>query len=130
MADAELDFSALLDEIEHIGYDAEEIARRAYPLVKEYAKKVEKEWRANARRTARRHGRHYPNSITSEQIFNASGPEWEIGPDSAKKQGSMGRGFEFGSVKQPPHLDGARATQAIEPEFNAAVDKLVKEFLA
>ncbi|MFI6813768.1 hypothetical protein ACIBG7_15210 [Nonomuraea sp. NPDC050328] len=129
MADAELDFSALLDEIEYIEYEAEEIARRAYPLVEEYAKKVEKEWRANARKTAGRHGRHYPNSITSEQLYSTSGPEWEIGPDRAKKQGSMGRGFEYGSVKQPPHLDGARAVEKVGPEFNAAVDKLMKDFL-
>ena len=42
------------------------------------------------------------------------------GPDSGMKQGRMGRGFEFGSVNQPPHLDGLRAM----PLAAARLDRL------
>ncbi|MFI6299548.1 hypothetical protein ACIBEJ_48695 [Nonomuraea sp. NPDC050790] len=125
MADAMLDYSNLLPVGEGLVEDAQRVAEGAYPLVKEYALKVEKQWRRNARESAGSHGKHYPRSITAEQIPSSSAAEWEIGPDRARKQGSMGRGFEFGSVNQPPHLDGARATVAIEPEFNAAVERLV-----
>ncbi|MFE3452384.1 hypothetical protein ACFXJ8_26020 [Nonomuraea sp. NPDC059194] len=129
MADAELDFSELLPIGDEIEDRARKVAEGAYPLVKEYALKLQKRWRENARDTAPPHGKHYPRSITAEQIFNASAAEWEVGPDSALPQGGMGRGFEYGSRNQPPHLDGAQATVAVEPEFNAAVDKLVEKLL-
>lgn len=67
------------------------------------------DWRANAVVTSGVHGKHYPNSIDSELVFNLSGVSVDVGPNAAKKQGSMGRGFEFGSQNQPPHLDGLRA---------------------
>ena len=65
-------------------------------------------WADNARATAGAHGKHYPDSITSETKVGF-GIEVETGPESGRKQGSMGRGFEFGSRNQPPHLDGLRA---------------------
>lgn len=78
-----------------------------------------RDWADNARATAGAHGVHYPDSITSESRL-ALGIEIETGPESGRKQGSMGRGFEFGSVNQPPHLDGARAL----PSAEARVDRL------
>lgn len=67
------------------------------------------DWRANAVQTSGVHGKHYPASIDSDLVFNLRGVSVDVGPNSAKKQGSMGRGFEFGSENQPPHLDGLRA---------------------
>lgn len=66
------------------------------------------DWRANAAETSGTHGRYYPDSITSETLLSL-GVRVQTGPESGRKQGRMGRGFEFGSVNQPPHLDGARA---------------------
>ncbi|MEV6159415.1 hypothetical protein AB0L53_54695 [Nonomuraea sp. NPDC052129] len=124
MADADLDFSDLLPAAEEIDGAVRRVAEGAYPLVKEYAQKLERKWRANARDTAGAHGKPYTRSITSEQIYNPNAAEWEVGPDRARKQGSMGAGFEYGGPTQPPHLDGARATTAVEPDFQAAVEKL------
>lgn len=87
------------------------------------------EWAENARATSGVHGKHYPNSIDSELNFSAGGIEVEVGPNSAKPQGVMGRGFEFGSKNQRPHLDGLRATERLEPVVETmvvvAVDRLI-----
>lgn len=74
--------------------------------------------RDNARRTARRHGKHYPNAITWEMKIVSGGfglIVGEYGPDVAKRQGRMS--FEFGSRKQPPHLDLAKSADVIGPAF-------------
>lgn len=71
---------------------------------------LQRRWRQNARRTAGRHGRHYPNAITAERV----GPlTYEVGPESARPQGGMS--FEYGSRNQPPHLDGNRAADVAFP---------------
>lgn len=95
-------------------------------VVKSQAAKLRNEWRNNARRTAKQHGKHYPNSITMEA---GDGAEWEVGPDSAMQQGGMGRGFEFGSVNQPPHLDGMKAAMAAEPRLEKAVEDWAENLL-
>lgn len=79
-------------------------------------------WRSNARATARKHGRWYPSSITHEVKLRAADVSAEVGPDRSKRQGGMGPGFEFGSVKQPPHLDGTKASRTIEPQFLAEIE--------
>jgi hypothetical protein len=129
MADAMLDASELLSISTYLDDGARRAAEGAFPIVREHATELRNEWRDNARATARRHGKHYPRSITAEQIFDRSAAEWEIGPDSAFKQGGMGRGFEYGGAHQPPHLDGARATASVEPRFNAAVDEFARGLL-
>lgn len=67
------------------------------------------DWQRNARATSGAHGKWYPDSITTEMKFAGFGIEVETGPESGRKQGSMGRGFEYGSRNQPPHLDGLLA---------------------
>jgi hypothetical protein len=37
----------------------------------------------------------------------------------------MGRGFEFGSQNQPPHLDGLRALDGIQVRADRAMDSAV-----
>lgn len=69
-------------------------------------------WRANATESAGLHGRLYPRSITAEEKFSTD-IVVEIGPDTSKPQGGMS--FEFGSSKQPPHLDGQRAADVVVP---------------
>ncbi|WP_157099361.1 hypothetical protein [Microbispora sp. ATCC PTA-5024] len=129
MADIDLDGSELLKLAAEIGADSRKVAEGAYPLVKRYAMDLRNEWRDNARSTARKHGKLYPRTITAEQIPIRDGVEWEVGPESELPQGGMGRGFEYGSVNQPPHWDMTRAAVSVEPRFNAAIDELARSFL-
>ncbi len=86
--------------------------------------------RANARQTSGTHGRHYPRSITWDRLTVPDGVAAEFGPDASKKQGSMGAGFEYGSVNQTtPHLDNNRAADAEEPRFLAAVNGVLSREL-
>lgn len=81
--------------------------------------------RDNARRTARRHGRHYPRSITWEMGgfgFAFGVYRGEYGPDPSKKQGGMS--FERGSRNQPAHRDLARSADVIGPAFSREVREL------
>lgn len=127
---ADLDASELLAISEWVEDGERRAAEGAYPLVKKHALALRDRWQENARGTAGRHGKHYPRSITAEQVHDVPGAAaWEVGPDRARKQGSMGAGFEYGGPNQPPHLDGQRATLAGEPEFNAAVEQLARTLL-
>jgi len=79
--------------------------------------------KANAKRTAGDHGKHYPASITSEMhsglgLFGNT-ISGEYGPDVARPQGGMS--FEFGSRNQPPHLDLARSADVVGPSFERSV---------
>lgn len=87
------------------------------------------EWRDNARETSGAHGVHYPDSIDSELVFNLSGVSVDVGPNAAKPQGSMGRGFEFGSQNQPPHLDGLRALDGAQQRVERIVDATIGHLL-
>lgn len=86
-------------------------------------------WAANARATSGTHGKWYPDSIDSELVFNATGVSVDVGPNSAKKQGSMGRGFEFGSENQPPHLDGLRALDGAQEVAERLVSETIERLL-
>jgi hypothetical protein len=118
-----------LSELHDLQRDLAEAPVKALPLlaavVKESAAELEKRWKANARRTAGRHGRLYPDAITT----TVHGLEAEVGPESDRPQGGMGRGFEYGSSNQPPHNDGGRAAQVVEPLFYKAVDDVLGKLL-
>ncbi|MGI5161393.1 hypothetical protein [Microbispora sp. CA-102843] len=129
MADIELDGSDLFDIVRLLDGAEHKAASRAYEVVEKHAKALRNEWRDNARDTAGAHGQHYPRSITAEQIPARDAVEWEVGPESMRPQGGMGRGFEYGSVHQPPHLDGARAAVKVEPAFIADLDKIARDLL-
>lgn len=80
--------------------------------------------KANAKRTAGKHGKRYPSSITSEMgsslgLFGNT-ISGEYGPDSSRPQGGMS--FEFGSRNQPAHLDLARSADVVGPAFLRSVD--------
>jgi hypothetical protein len=98
-----------------------ELTQDLFKVLDDSAARLQRDWRANARRTARRHGKHYPSSITHD-VYQGEGAIWaDTGPDSAKLQGGMGRGFEYGGSNSPPHYDGAIALAANEPRFTEAV---------
>lgn len=82
------------------------------------------DWRSNARETSGVHGKYYPDSITSETLL-ALGVRVQTGPETGRKQGRMGRGFEFGSVNQRPHLDGARALPIADRRLDRLSDAAI-----
>lgn len=100
-------------EIYKLAADMTAVTAKSIPVLRkvmdEAGSAFADDWRANAVATSGVHGKHYPNSIDSELVFDLTGVSVDTGPNSAKKQGRMGRGFEFGSENQPPHLDGLRA---------------------
>jgi hypothetical protein len=125
----EIDGSELLALVEYFEHAQKEVAAKTYPTVKRHAEQLRDQWQENALPTARRHGKHYPKSITASQSPIADAVEWEVGPETRRKQGGMGRGFEYGSVHQPPHLDGARAAAKVEPEFMKSLDEIIRGLL-
>jgi len=86
--------------------------------------------RANAKRTAGDHGRHYPSAITWDRSarsyygFGGGVITAEYGPESGRRQGGMS--FEEGSRNQPPHRDLANSARSIGPamagELRSAMD--------
>lgn len=116
-------------EIYTMAADLSQIGARSVPAVRtvmaEVGSAFAREWAANARETSGEHGKHYPNSIDSELVFDIGGVSVEVGPNRDKPQGSMGRGFEFGSVNQPPHLDGLRALDGIQVRADRMIDSAV-----
>ena len=98
-----------------------DVGRQVYDAMKDAGQEFAQDWRDIARGAAGTHGKHYPDAITSETKVGL-GVIVETGPEVGRKQGGMGRGFEFGSVNQPPHLDGLKAMTAIEPRIARMVD--------
>lgn len=96
-------------------------AKALFDVYNESGEAYARDWAANAAATSGVHGKHYPSSIDHEMKVSF-GVAMEVGPNSAKPQGSMGRGFELGSVNQPPHLDGTRALPAAEARLSKAAD--------
>lgn len=84
--------------------------------------------RANARRTARSHGKHYPSAITWEmKLVSSFGLiVGEYGPDVSKRQGRMS--FENGSRNQPPHRDLAKSADLIGPAFAGEVRSKIPDW--
>ena len=95
-----------------------------HAVVTRGAMNVKRDWRANARATAGQHARRYPDSVTYDVTYTPVGVSAEIGPDKARPQGALGNLLEFGSVHNPPHMDGARALAAETPQFLAALAAL------
>lgn len=104
-----------------LGRASAAVATTLYTAFKAEGEAFADDWRANATATSGKHGKHYPSSITSETKV-ALGIHVVTGPESSKPQGGMGRGFEFGSRNQPPHLDGARALPAAEARLAATAE--------
>jgi hypothetical protein len=90
-----------------------------YAVFKEGGQDLESTWKRNARATSGEHGKHYPDSITTDMRVSTN-IEVEVGPDPARPQGGMS--FEFGSVNQPPHLDGQMAADEVVPRIDRRID--------
>lgn len=92
----------------------------------------------NIRRDARRMIRdqisgtylpHYPRSITYDMVESADYAEAEVGPESAKPQGGMGPGVEYGSVHTDPlpHMQPAYVKEL--PRYLRHLRRIVGEVL-
>lgn len=87
-----------------------------------------RQWRTAARVTSGQHGRRYPDALEYETRFTLGGNvEVEMGPDPSKPQGGMS--FELGSRNQPPHLDGLKASQAMEPVLGRLADEAISKVI-
>lgn len=107
--------------------DLSRIGAKAVPsaraVVLEVGEAFRDQWKANAAATAGVHGKHYPDSIDADLAYTTTSIAVEVGPNPAKPQGGMS--FEFGSRNQPPHLDGARAFDVIEPRATAMIESAI-----
>lgn len=90
-----------------------------FGVFKEAGDDLKNAWRENARATSGVHGKHYPDSITADMKVSTN-IEVEVGPDPRLRQGGMS--FEYGSVNQPPHLDGQRAADTVIPLIDRRID--------
>ncbi|HET7386850.1 MAG TPA: hypothetical protein VFJ19_09345 [Nocardioidaceae bacterium] len=107
---------------------AAELPERTAAVVEHAAVNLKNGWRENARRSAGKHGKHYPASIGYDELRRNGGNVWtDVGPDSSMPQGGMS--FEYGSRNQPPHLDGNRAADVEAPRFLKAMGDLADGIL-
>lgn len=116
-------------EIYKLGADLSRVGFKTVPAVRgvmsDAGDAFAREWRSNAAETSGEHGKHYPSSITAELAFSVSSISVDVGPESSRPQGGMGRGFEFGSVNQPPHLDGLRALDGMQGRLDRMLDSAI-----
>lgn len=107
------------------GKASSKVAVALFDTYKQEGETFAEDWRDNARATSGEHGKHYPDSITSETKV-ALGIVVETGPEPRPgNQGAMGRGFEFGSRNQPPHFDGLQAMGPAEIRLERAADTTI-----
>jgi hypothetical protein len=92
----------------------------ATALITKGALNIKNDWRTSA--SGLKHAPAYPASITFDVIKTPAMISAEIGPDKQKRQGALGNLIEYGSVHNPPHLDGARALASEQPRFYAAAE--------
>ena len=98
-----------------------------YRATKDAGTQMRDTWRANAKSTARKHGKWYPGDIQAKTDSGASWVESTIEPKRGRRQAAMS--FEYGSRNQPPHLDGAKAMLAVTPGWNRACDEALDRAL-
>lgn len=117
------DLTALSRDLGKIG------ARATWSMIGVYREAgdiLTRDWQANARVTSGEHGKHYPDSIDSS-LRVSTDIVVEVGPNPAKPQGGMS--FEYGSAKQPPHLDGQKAADKLGPVLGTMVDQALGQLL-
>jgi hypothetical protein len=124
-----IELSGAAELIRDLDVAAAEILPRTRILTEEAGETLRSRWAANATQTAGKHGRLYPRSITAESVPAFMAAVVDVGPDSSKPQGGMGQGFEYGSVNQPPHLDGKKAADTVESAFVAALEAMTTRLL-
>lgn len=95
-------------------------ARQMAKAVRTRAEQGNRDAVRRARRTAGKHGKHYPDAFSVEAL---SPFEYEYGPESASPQGDMS--FEYGSRNQPPHLDLSKSADIVGPKLEKDAAKIM-----
>lgn len=116
--------SEVFDLADDFGKAAAAIGPALYDTFKHEGDEFADDWRRNAEQTSGRHGKHYPKAITSETKLS-TGITVQTGPETARRQGEMGPGFEFGSENQEPHLDGLGALGPASERLEKAADATI-----
>lgn len=96
-------------------------SRETAKIVRDNAKLGNRKAKALAKESAGKHGKHYHKAFTAEAIDPFT---WEYGPDESMPQGDMS--FEYGSVKQSPHLDLNKSADLIEFQLHVDVRDMLK----
>ncbi|MEV6696227.1 hypothetical protein AB0M68_03565 [Streptomyces sp. NPDC051453] len=131
MSSARFDMSDVRRLERHLARVVPRARRDTRAVVVRGAVNIKKDWKANARATARKHGRHYPRSVGYD--MGSYGPDIFmaiIGPDKGATQGALGNLLEYGSVKNPPHNDGGRALATELPRFEEQLALIAERGLA
>ena len=118
-----IDASELVALSRDLGKIGAKSTRVMFGVYKQAGDILRDQWRANAAATSGTHGKHYPNSITADMRVSTN-IEVEVGPDPRLPQGGMS--FEYGSSKQPAHLDGQKAADHLGPVLGTMVDQALK----
>lgn len=115
-----LEFDA--HELKSLSVDLPKLGRAGakvmHEVITEGGDQLRDMWKRNAKATAGKHGRLYPESIEANLKISTD-IVVEVGPNPAKPQGGMS--FEYGSSKQPPHLDGQLAADEIVPAIQGRI---------
>ncbi|GAA2566214.1 hypothetical protein GCM10010435_44240 [Winogradskya consettensis] len=123
------DMHISLDGLDAMAHDLDQagdrVADELYPVAKKAAQNIKTGWRKRAKRSAGKHGKLYYLAIDYDIARLGDRIDAEIGPQSAKPQGGMGRGFEYGSVHTAPKPDGQAAVEAEAPKFFAQVEAAI-----
>lgn len=82
-------------------------------------------WAANVAATGGSHLPHLPAAITVEPKVSLGSIGVQVGPESGKLQGRLGKGDEYGSVNTPAHMNGHKAADTVEPQFVKATEAAV-----
>lgn len=88
----------------------------------ESGKALRDEWASNVEETGGTHLPWLPDAITPEMQFGIGTIGVEVGPETGKKQGKLGKGDEYGSRNTPAHMSGHRATDTILPRHERNLD--------
>lgn len=100
------------------------IASALYDTYKDEAETFAEDWRSNVRAVAPNHLPHLPDAITAETKVSTN-IVVEVGPETGRRQGALGKGDEFGSRNQPPHFSGLQAMGPAEKRIERAADATI-----
>jgi hypothetical protein len=121
--------------IQQLAADLGEIPREVIPKVRQAvevtARNIKEDWRAEAKKSNRKHARGYPSSVDYDMELGHSGEIGaEIGPDLGKNQGSFGFLEEAkGDVSAAPQGNARKALRNNLSDFEKGILKATEGLL-
>lgn len=126
-------FKGDASEVYRLAGGLSQVGAKAVPALREgmaaAGEALAKEWAANVEETSGTHLPYLPKAIDSSLAVDFGGVSVDIGPNNAKKQGRFGKGDEFGSENQSPHLNGLRALDGMQVRTERIIDAAVAPLL-